>query len=311
MVDGLYQSVICFFMAYLLFRIGTFVTGNGLSVDERERFGAYIGIAAIICINLYILINTYRWDWLMVLLVIISILLVWFWTGIYSSFKSADFFYKTAAEVFGQATFWAVLFLSVSIAMLPRFAIKFTQKNLFPYDVDIVREQERLGKFDHLLGPEKQKPLSKDSSLLSSPETTNQRKHTYMQSLDEDQRPIYPPSVAPTAATHHRSNNGSDGTDYRNSTDVPRISLERQATHPGRPSLDRARPSFDRMRASMDRTRPSFEASNDFTSAALLTRLESSQSLGRTRSNNTNRLSGIKDAGEPSSKPSSPLASPQ
>ena len=145
MVDGLYQSVILFFMTYLLFDQANFVTGNGLNIDDRERFGVYIAPAAIIAINVYILLNTYRWDWLMVLLVTISILLVWFWTGVYSAFKSSEYFYKAAAEAFGQATFWAVTAISVILSLLPRFCIKAVQKIYFPYDVDVVREQVPTG----------------------------------------------------------------------------------------------------------------------------------------------------------------------
>jgi phospholipid-translocating ATPase len=105
-------------------------------------------------------------------------------------------------------------------------------------------------------------------------------------------RPIYPPSTTHTATTHARPN-GSDGTEYtghgettanltRLSTELGRPSYDRSrlegASGLGRPSFDRSRTSFDRTRASMDRVRPSYEQSPDFTSAALLTRLESSNS---------------------------------
>lgn len=270
MLDGLYQSVICFFMAYLLFRPANFVTYNGLNIGDLERFGVYIGPAAIVVINTYILLNTYRWDWLMVLLVVISILLVWFWTGVYSAFQSSDYFYKAAAEAFGQPTFWAVTCLSVIMALMPRFCVKVVQKIYLPYDVDIVREQVRQGKFDYLDAVDGEDAISKDSSTTSS-NIAKPSKHTHYPSLDEGQRPIYPPSVAPAATTHNpRSPNGRDCIDFTRH----RTFLDR----PVRPSMNKPRPSFDRMRASMNRIRPSYEASNDFTSAALLTRLESSHS---------------------------------
>nr|OQO25564.1 hypothetical protein B0A51_07528 [Rachicladosporium sp. CCFEE 5018] len=129
--------------------------------------------------------------------------------------------------------------------------------------------------------------------------------------MSEDMRPIYPPSVAATATTHNpRSNNGSDGTDYTNHRNDSLDRIDRafppvsSTTHAGtpltpaitepfhtpresferpRPSFDRPRPSFDRLRSSMDRTRSSFEQSRDFTSAALLARVESSQSTGEGR----------------------------
>lgn len=276
MLDGLYQSVICFFMAYCLFLPGNFVTDNGLNIDDRERFGAYIAPAAVIAINTYILLNTYRWDWLMLLLVSVSILLVWFWTGVFSSFSSSEYFYKAAAEVFAQPTFWAVTGLSVILSLMPRFCIKVVQKVYFPYDVDIVREQVRQGKFVYLDAADSPEDSASKGSTTSS-DIAKPSKHTYYPSVDEDQRPIYPPSVAATATTHNaRSHTGSDGTDYTRH----RASIE----PPTRPSMDRPRPSFDRMRASMDRIRPSFEQSNDFTSAALLTRMESSHSFGPIRS---------------------------
>lgn len=257
MVDGLYQSVICFFMAYCLFFPANAVTDNGLSIDDRERFGAYVAPAAVIAINTYILLNTYRWDWLMFLLVVVSILLVWFWTGVYSAFKSSEFFYKAAPQVFAQPTFWAVTALSVILSLLPRFCIKTIQKIYFPYDVDIVREQVRQGKFAYLdVGGSPEDSMSKESTTSSD---------------------IAKP-IAATANTHNtRSHTGSDGTDFTRH----RTSIEQRQV---RPSMDRARPSFDRMRQSMDRIRPSFEQSNDFTSAALLTRLESSHSFGPIRS---------------------------
>jgi phospholipid-translocating ATPase len=248
MLDGLYQSVICFYVAFLLFHPNSFVTSNGLSLDDRETFGVYVAPAAVICINVYILLNTYRWDWLMCLLVAISVLLLWFWTGVYSSFTSSDYFYKAASEVFREATFWAVTALSIIISLLPRFCIKVIQKVYFPYDIDIIREQVRQGKFDYLNDVDGSESMSKGSSTTES-DIVKPSKHTHYPSVDEDQRPIYPPSVAPTATTHNpRSQHGSDGTDFTRH----RSSLE---THypPVRPSVDRARPSFDRLRTSMDR----------------------------------------------------------
>ena len=276
MLDGFYQSVICFFMAYCLFFPANFVTSNGLNIDDRERFGVYVAPAALIAINIYILLNTYRWDWLMLLLVVVSILLVWFWTGVYSAFSSSEYFYRAASEAFTQPTFWAVTGLSVILSLMPRFCIKVIQKVYFPYDVDIVREQVRQGKFAYLDASDSpEDSMSKESTTSS--ETAKPSKHAYYPSVDEDQRPIYPPSVQTATTTHNaRSQNGSDGTDFTRH----RSSMEPTA----RPSMDRPRPSFDRMRQSMDRIRPSYEQSNDFTSAALLTRMESSHSFGPVRS---------------------------
>jgi phospholipid-translocating ATPase len=92
--------------------------------------------------------------------------------------------------------------------------------------------------------------------------------------VDEDLRPIYPPSTVTRRTTHNqRSQNGSDSTNYT----ANRLSIEGPALQV-RPSMDRARPSYDRVRASMDRIRSSYEASSDFTSAKRLSQIESSAS---------------------------------
>ncbi|KAI9809312.1 MAG: hypothetical protein M1825_002603 [Sarcosagium campestre] len=274
MFDGIYQSLICFYMTYLLFAPATFVTASGQQVNDTTRMGVYVGCSAIVVVNVYVLLNTYRWDWLMLLIVSISILLIWFWTGVYGAFTSANAFYKAAPQVFGQLSFWVNGLLTVIVCLLPRFTSKALQKLFWPRDVDIIREQIRQGKFDHLIDGETV-VAPKESSSAGSSDVSRASKADKQPAravdVDDDERPIYPPSVAPTANTHNlRSQNGSDGTEYTGHR-------ESYEGRPIRPSFDRPRPSYDRMRPSMDKTRPSFEASRDFTSAALLTRVESSQ----------------------------------
>ncbi|ORY12339.1 hypothetical protein BCR34DRAFT_482725 [Clohesyomyces aquaticus] len=273
MLDGIYQSAITFFMVWLLFRPATFNTANGLGIDDLKRMGVFVATIAVVVANIYILFNTYRWDWLMGLIVVISTLLIWFWTGVYTAFTGSAQFYHAAPEVYGSLAFWAILLLTTVICLLPRFIVKSLQKIYFPRDVDIIREQVAQGKFDYLKETDAFIPPPPEKvDSVSSSEGPKSKPAAVAHTGDDDTRPIYPPSVAPTATTHNpRSQNGSNSTDY-----TFRRSLEAPPAH--RMSLDRPRPSFDRARMSMDRVRPSFEASNDFTSAALLTRMESSQS---------------------------------
>ncbi|KMP02866.1 P-type ATPase [Coccidioides immitis RMSCC 2394] len=288
MLDGFYQSVICFYMTYLLYQPAQNVTENGLDLNDRMRMGIFVGCSAVVASNVYILLNTYRWDWLTVLINAISSLLIWFWTGVYSSVLASGQFYKSGAEVFGSLSFWALTLLTVTICLAPRFAIKSFQKIYFPRDVDIIREQVIMGRFKHLenfeayVPPTARAPSFPDSDLGKPVEVTPNKGTT---DIPEDERPIYPPSVAPTAHTHNpRSQNGSDGTGYTASLDFrhqPQHSLDRNTRqsldfrHYPRHSIDRTRQSFEQGRSSMERARSSFEASNDFTSAAMLARMES------------------------------------
>ena len=231
MFDGVYQSTICFFMAYLLFAPANFETKNGRGVGDRGRMGVFVACATIVVEN--------------------------------------------------------------TICLLPRFSVKFFQKNFRPYDIDIIREQVHQGKFKYLDNYEAYvppkaivSPASSDAERVSGTQNAVQGRPM---SMSESQRPMYPPSEAPTGHTRNPASQNSDGTDATGrSADLPsgqprhsspdraRYSLE----PPDRPSMDRVRSSFDRPRPSYDKLRPSFEGSRDFTSAALLTRVESSHSHG-------------------------------
>jgi phospholipid-translocating ATPase len=269
MVDGIYQSVMVFFVPYLTFINAGFITDNGLDVQDRLRLGCYVAHPAVLTINLYILINTYRWDWIMLLVVVLSDLFIFFWTGVYTATSYSAFFYDAAPQVYAQASFWAVFFITPVICLLPRYAVKAIQKVYFPYDVDIIREQVVMGAFKHV-GPQDAIKESVESGSSDSSTGSAVKRHQQFPSVDEDRRPIYPPTLHSTTTHNARSQNGSDGTNYTRHEASTEITV--------RPSLDRVRPSYDRMRASMDRMRPSYEQSNDFTSAAMLSRYESTRS---------------------------------
>ncbi|KAF4589570.1 phospholipid-translocating P-type ATPase domain-containing protein [Ophiocordyceps camponoti-floridani] len=295
MIDGLYQSVMVFFIPYLLFVPAQPVSFSGLGLEDRLRFGAYVAHPAVVTINAYILINTYRWDWLMLLVVSLSDLSIFFWTGVYTSFVSSGFFFKTAAEVYGEASFWAIFFIVPVICLFPRFAVKSLQKVYWPYDVDIIREQEKMGAFAYLTeGDRANERHGSDGSSQKSGSSNKKTKHMVSGSVDDDLRPIYPPSTATRTTAHNRTQNGSDSTNFSADASLDAVAAtgantlsaeasaeeQRPSGDAMRPSADRMRPSYDRMRMSMDRVRPSFEASSDFTSAARLQRIESTQSVG-------------------------------
>lgn len=307
MVDGIYQSAASFFIPFIFVVLTPTAAANGLGdIAERTRLGAYIAHPAVITINGYILINTYRWDWLMLLVIAISDVFIFFWTGVYTATSTSGYFYQAAPQLYQELTFWMCLLVTPAICLLPRIVIKCIQKHSFPYDVDIIREQAKQGKFADAdaagaaatgatVGVEE----TMSGSTASSGKTSGRSrkvKHAQYASVDEDRRPIYPPSVA----THNtRTQNGSDGTTYimqsRASAELQYDGAEADptTTEPGpgpvpggpeptaavRPSIERARPSYDRVRRSMDRSvRASFEASSEFTSAARLSRIESTHS---------------------------------
>ncbi|RPA81799.1 phospholipid-translocating P-type ATPase [Ascobolus immersus RN42] len=147
MIDGCYQSLICFFTTYFLFQSGTSVSSTGWTLNGREQMGVFVATSTVFVVNAYVLLNLYRWDWISLVVISLSILMVWFWTGIYSQFLSVGAFYSTVDRVFGAVVFWAITLLTVIVSLLPRFTIKVFRKLFLPKDIDIIREQASSGHF--------------------------------------------------------------------------------------------------------------------------------------------------------------------
>ncbi|KAE8349388.1 hypothetical protein BDV28DRAFT_141361 [Aspergillus coremiiformis] len=270
MLDGFYQSIICFYMPYLLYSPATFQHSNGLDINDRTRMGVLVATSAVIASNTYIMLNSYRWDWLTTLVNVISSLLIFLWTGIYSSVSASAQFYNSAAQVYGALSFWVVLLLTVTICLLPRFTFKAFQKVFFPLDVDIIREQVTQGKFKFLdqyeaFVPPKAAAAAASGQLsdesAASSELGKPMQPSMKQDPFSDDQQIYAPSVTPTFRTRQthnaRSQNGSNGTNYASSLDTT------QHYHPQ--PVDYVRRSAERTRHSFDRVRHDFEANNEFT----------------------------------------------
>lgn len=151
MIDGLYQSFISFFFPYFCYYNGSFEDPNGRPLNQRYWMGLAVCTIAVVCCNFYVLTNQYRWDWLSVLIMCLSILLLFFWTGIYSATTLAGQLYKLAPEMYGSLMFWAVCLLGIVVAMLPHVCLLSAQRMFYPHDVDVIREQWQRGDFDQIV----------------------------------------------------------------------------------------------------------------------------------------------------------------
>lgn len=175
MLDGLYSSIICFFLPYLIWNNlnkGTFAHEDGNTINTLAEQGAFIAAPTILVVNTFVLINTSRWDWLFMLIWSISNLLFWAWTGIYAQFESNVQFYNLAQHVFSSLSFWACFVLTFVVALLPRFCIIAYRSLFAPIDVDIVREQVKLGYF----GDDHAGPIKGDDSSSSTLDKQQRKK---------------------------------------------------------------------------------------------------------------------------------------
>ncbi|KAI8382519.1 uncharacterized protein HLK63_L15807 [Nakaseomyces glabratus] len=149
MFDGLYQSVICFFFPYLLYKRNGVVTKNGMGLEHRYYVGIIVTTIAVFACNLYILIHQYRWDWFSGFFIFLSCIVVIGWTGIWtSSFTSLDL-WKAGERIYDSPSFWAVFFIGVFFCLLPRFTWDCYTQFFNPSDVQIIREMWKRGDYDH------------------------------------------------------------------------------------------------------------------------------------------------------------------
>ncbi|KLO12310.1 phospholipid-translocating P-type ATPase [Schizopora paradoxa] len=172
MFDGLYQSVIVFFIPYLVWTLGPAVSWDGKAMDSLADFGTTASVAAILCANLYVGLNTHYWTIITWIVVVGSCLVSLIWIGIYSLFNTPDF-NDELVVLYGSVIFWATVTLAIVAAIGPRYVVKFISTSFMPLDRDIVREMWVLGDLKKQLGikSRKEQKRAKKSSrdLESSP----------------------------------------------------------------------------------------------------------------------------------------------
>ncbi|CAN3373146.1 phospholipid-transporting ATPase Dnf1p [Diutina rugosa] len=203
MFDALYQSVISFFFPYLIYWI-SFINTEGRPTDHRFMIGIVVTCISCISCNLFILMHQYRWDWLSVLIVCISILIIFIWTGLWTINTNAGEFYKAAPRMFGNSSFWACMYIGVLICLMPRFFFDTLHQMYWPKDVDVIRECVQRGDFDAY--PEDYDPTDPDRVKVSDYVNANTRRISMSEPRPsgdyEDQRQFSPSPTSPYAYNH-------------------------------------------------------------------------------------------------------------
>lgn len=188
MVDGFYQSIISFFYPYFLYYKNGIVSNIGLSLDHRFYFGALVASIAIVSCNSYVMLRQFRWDWLSCFINFLSDILLFAWTGIWSSVVNSGEFYKVAARLYGAPSFWACLFIGFLMCMLPRFAYDFTCSVLYPKDIEIIRECVANGDFSQY--PKDYDPTDPNRPIIS--------KYSQTHTIEAQVSPINFPAPGPS-----------------------------------------------------------------------------------------------------------------
>ncbi|KAH7907450.1 hypothetical protein BJ138DRAFT_1160138 [Hygrophoropsis aurantiaca] len=177
MLDGLYQSLVVFFIPYFVWTLGIVCSWNGKGIDSLADLGTTVAVAAIIAANSYVGLSTHYWTYITWIIVIASSLVMLLWIVIYSYLPPDNFFSSTASFVdevevlFSNVIFWATVIFSVLVALGPRFFIKFLSSSYYPLDKEIVREMWVAGDLKDRLGIRHRKATKnkRDGDLETAP----------------------------------------------------------------------------------------------------------------------------------------------
>jgi phospholipid-translocating ATPase len=77
MLDGLYQSAVCFFLPFIVYQFGITATGQGYGMDGQVEFGTTVAAAAVITVTLFVGLNNSYHTSLMIAVLVISALLLY------------------------------------------------------------------------------------------------------------------------------------------------------------------------------------------------------------------------------------------
>ncbi|PWA03150.1 hypothetical protein BB558_000672 [Smittium angustum] len=139
MLDGFYQSAVCFFIFYAFVAPNATVQSASGRVWSIFDFSSGIVGALVICASLTLGINAWSWSWIMWGSIAFSIGSFFLFNFIIT-FVPGSNLYQSFKTQFWTMTFWFAMSLSVVLALTPRFVYKYYQRNVKPTDIDVVRE---------------------------------------------------------------------------------------------------------------------------------------------------------------------------
>ncbi|KAJ3720646.1 hypothetical protein C8R42DRAFT_627902 [Lentinula raphanica] len=200
MGDGLYQSVVVFFIPYLVWTLGIAVSWNGKTIESLSDFGTTASVAAILAANSYVGINTHYWTVITWIVIFGSTIVMLLWITVYSFFFSSDFINEVII-LFGELTFWTTVIFSAIVALAPRFLIKFVNSAYLPLDKDIVRESWVRGDLKDQLGIGHRKGKSRKEISANTIEAAPMFHDSHNRSASEISQNPYEPTMTSSPGT--------------------------------------------------------------------------------------------------------------
>jgi phospholipid-translocating ATPase len=116
MLDGLYQSVVVYFIPSLAFSNGLSTSWPGKGLDSLADLGTTVAVAAIFSANIFVGLNTKYWTFLRFIIIIGSMLSTIVWISLYSYMPSIQS-REEIVVLFSTVSFWTTIVLSIILAV--------------------------------------------------------------------------------------------------------------------------------------------------------------------------------------------------
>ncbi|KAL7420806.1 phospholipid transporting ATPase [Cryptotrichosporon argae] len=226
MFDGLYQSVIIFFIPLLVYWDGTTWSSTGRDTNELYDLSSTMAAAGVFAANFYIGINSRYWTVINTVVISVSILLVFLWIPIYSALASFPYS-DVVAVIYPTFNFWATVAITVFFAVGPRWIVSSARQSYAPRDKDIIREAWVAGDLKDQLGiahrKRRKRPHAPSTTLIPDAEAfpagaTGAMTPTYATQASrfaDDERGAYVPAALHSPqgarAARHSATPASDG----------------------------------------------------------------------------------------------------
>ncbi|KAF8310990.1 phospholipid-transporting ATPase 1 [Clavulina sp. PMI_390] len=173
MADGLYQSIIVFFIPYIVWTSDLAVAPDGRGIDSLSDFGTTVAIAAIFAANAFVGLSNRYWTVITWVVIVGSTLACPVWIAIYSQFDTSDYINEFTI-LFLSPYFWFAVFLSLAFSLAPRYLARAVTQIYHPLDKDIIREAWVAGNLKEQLGirhryRKNKNSFTENSALFSGP----------------------------------------------------------------------------------------------------------------------------------------------
>ncbi|KAJ1652243.1 hypothetical protein IWQ61_007376 [Dispira simplex] len=139
--DGVWQSAVSYFVFHFIFYRASVPSHFGSSMGQFDMSTPVV-FTVVMVVTLFLGLKTYSWNWLFIVSMVGSVIVLFAYTPIYALFYNTDLTGITPV-VYGSGMFWFGTLLGVVASLLLVYTFSYIGATYHPEDLDIIREREK------------------------------------------------------------------------------------------------------------------------------------------------------------------------